>query len=42
MADSFETLEKLKAELYQAPQSYNVNNIYWSKISDSNQGDFAD
>lgn len=41
MADSFETLEKLKSKLYQIPQSYNVNSIYWSKISDSNGGDFA-
>jgi len=41
MADSFETLESIKASLYQIPQSYNVNNIYWSKISDSNLQDFA-
>lgn len=41
MADSFETLEQLKSNLYQTPQSYNVNNIYWAKISDSNLQDFA-
>lgn len=41
MADSFETLEGIKSQLYQTPQSYNVNNIYWSKIPDSNLQEFS-